>query len=101
MDRIYDLMMTEPEKLWGYDELGERLGKSPKTVCTRCLELRELNLIDTVSLESGKLRGRTTRLFIKRSLPKVQYPEWLDPPLSWIPLLQSHSVAVASHHLED
>lgn len=73
--RIYNLMLTDPEKRWTYDELATLLASRKKIICARCLELRDAGKIVRVLVPSGRPRGRKALVWIKP--PEPAYPSWL------------------------
>lgn len=95
--RIYALMQTNPEKLWTYDELSLLLGAVKKTVCSRCLDLYNEDMIDKVMVKTGRPRGRKCLLFIKPI--ESTYPSWLVPsPPS--PQIKEQTTVSARHWLD-
>jgi hypothetical protein len=75
--RIHQLMLTDPDKYWSYDELCAILGAVNKTVSSRCMDLYREGLIEKMMVPSGRPRGRCARVIIKKHLPT--FPAWLLP----------------------
>jgi hypothetical protein len=94
IDRIYTLLLTEPDRAWSYEELARLLGSSREIVCARCLQLLEQRKITKIFVGSGKPRGRRALVSIRH---EVQYPAWLTPQAA----VNIKTVAVTRHILQD
>jgi hypothetical protein len=97
--RIHQLMLTDPEKLWSYDELAYRLNSRKKVICSRCLDLYKIGVIDKVLIASGKLRGKTARVSIKKEA--IEYPSWLSPSVRVASTVKIAAVGIRHHRLDD
>lgn len=75
--RIHDLLLTDPEKQWSYDEICFLLGAVNKTVSSRCMDLLRAGKLVKEMVPSGRPRGRCVRVSIKPSIPV--FPSWLLP----------------------
>lgn len=93
--RIYELLLTDPERQWSYDEICTQLGAVNKTVSSRCMDLLRAGKLVKEMVPSGRPRGRCVRVSIKPSIPT--FPTWLLPTLSEDPL---RSQTIQSHRCE-
>lgn len=93
--RIHELLLTEPEKQWSYDEICARLGAVNKTVSSRCMDLMRAGKLVKEMVPSGRPRGRCVRVSIKPAIPA--FPSWLLPTPSADIL---HSQTTQSHRRE-
>lgn len=94
--RIYDLLLTEPDRLWSYDEICDCLGSANKTVSSRCMDLMRADKVNRVMVPSGRPRGRRALVSIKPQIPS--FPSWLLPPSSAATAI--HSQTTQSHRQE-
>jgi hypothetical protein len=88
--RILDLLLTDPEKQWSYDEICLLLGSANKTVSSRCMDLLRSDKVIRVMVPSGRPRGRCALVSIKPQLPN--FPTWLLPPSSAATAILSQTV---------
>lgn len=94
--RIYELLLTEPDRQWSYDEICARLGAVNKTVSSRCMDLLRAGKLVKVMVPSGRPRGRCALVSVKPQIPT--FPTWLLPPPTAATAI--HSQTTQSHKQE-
>lgn len=94
--RIHELLLTEPDRQWSYDEICERLGSVNKTVSSRCMDLLRAGKLVKEMVPSGRPRGRRALVAIKPQIPT--FPAWLLPSPSAADAI--HSQTKQSHKQE-